>query len=440
MSIYLNKQRKKWCYAFTINGQRFTGYCENPKTGEIATTKRDAQKIEKLVRDEIEKNLDSVADKAATQKEEITTPLPKYGFTLVEVIDYRLEQMKDMASFPSAKTYSKELLQFFGKSTPLEEIEDRIHLYIAFSKKQNIRVYKGKDANGKNLYEVKAELRGEKSINEYLKFLTQAFREFKAAPENKKIRQYIPAPPEFKLLRTEKRIPTPIPYNVTKTYIDSFDKLLHTHTRLAYIICVQTGMRAKECARIRERHYYEMERYISLEAKDTKSKTGRTVQVNEIAHQALMECRKIGDYLWRVLQQYPELAAEYQKEFGITTRGDINFILFRRNGTGVPRPVKHVSTTAWKTAKKTAGIKYRWHDTRAGFCTDTLGADGDITAVQQLAGHSDIKTTQKYLFAEDPRLKRAVNNLAERRPLNVEAITPVQISKKVEKVLQKTAA
>lgn len=437
MSVYQNKQRKKWCYAFNINGERFTGYCENPITREIATTKRDALKAEKLIRAEIEQRL--ISDEA--KKDEIALPLPvAHSIPLIEPITYRLEQMQNLASFPSAKTYAKEILEFFGEATPMEKIEDRIHLYIEYSKKQNVRVFKGRDEKGNNLYEVKPELRSEKSINEYLKFLTKAYREFKAAPENKKIKHLIPDEPEFKLLKTPKRVPTPIPYNITQTYLEAFDEALHAHTRLAYIICVQTGMRAKECARIRERQYYETERYILLEAEQTKMTEARYVHVNDVAHQALMECRKVGDYLWEILQQYPHLAAEYQKGYGITTRRDINFILYRRKGTGVPRPVKHVATTAWKKTKKATGIDYRWHDTRAAFCTDTLGTNGDVTTVQQLAGHKDIQTTQKYLFAQDARLKRAVNNLAEQRPLNVETVKPIKLSRKVERALEKTAA
>ncbi|QQG36847.1 MAG: site-specific integrase [Micavibrio aeruginosavorus] len=437
MSVYQNKQRKKWCYAFNIDSERYTGYCVNPITQEIATTKRDALKAEKLIRAEIEQRI--ITDKS--KKEEIFLPLPvANSIPLIEPITYRLEQMQNLASFPSAKTYAKEILEFFGEATPMDKVEDRIYLYIEYSKKQNVRVFKGRDKNGDNLYEVKPELRGEKSINEYLKFLTKAYREFKAAPENKKIKHLIPDAPEFKLLKTPKRVPTPIPYNITQTYLEAFDDALHAHTRLAYIICVQTGMRAKECARIRERQYYEAERYISLEAEQTKTATGRYVHVNDIAHQALMECRKIGDYLWEILKQYPHLAAEYQKEYSITARGDINFILYRRKGTGVPRPVKHVATTAWKTTKKAVGIDYRWHDTRAAFCSDTLGADGDIDAVKKLAGHQDIQTTQKYLNAQDPRLKRAVNKLAEHRPLNVEAAKTIKISRKVERALQQNAA
>lgn len=435
MSIYWNAQREKWCYAFNVNRERFTGYCDHPETKEHATAKRDAQKIEILIKAEIQKRLDS----GETAKEEKPVNLPKGGFTFAEPIAFHVEQMKGRASYASVRSYAKELLEFFGPATPMQDIEDRLYEYIEFSKKQKVRVFKGRDKNGKNLYQEKDEFRSPKSINEYLKFLTKAFREFKNAPENRKIKKYIPDPPQFDLLKTPKRTPTPIPYNVTQKYLEGFDAKLHGHTRLAYILCVQTGMRAKECARIKECQYDETARVLLLTPEQTKTVTGRFVHVNDIAHKALMECRKTGDYLWQLLQEYPHLAAEYQEKYKITARADMPFILYRRNGTGVPRPVKHVATTAWKTTKKAVGIDYRWHDTRAAFCTDTLGTDGDIDAVQKLAGHQDIQTTQKYLHASDPRLKRAVSNLAAARPLEIPAQAAVEISKKVQKGLQTAA-
>jgi integrase len=230
-----------------------------------------------------------------------------------------------------------------------------------------------------------------------------------------------------------------VPYNVTQKYLEAFDDRLHAHTRLAYILCVQTGMRARECAQIKERQYYEAERVIALTPDQTKTNTGRFVHVNEVAHEALIECRKTGDYLWEVLQEYPHLAAEYREKYGVEARGDINFILYRRKGTGVPRPVKHVATSAWKAVKKSVGIDYRWHDTRAAFCSDTLGGGGDINAVRQLAGHQDIHTTQRYLHAADPHLKQAVKNLAAARPLAVPHSEPQKISRKLAKSLEKAA-
>lgn len=433
MSIYWNKAREKWAYTFNINKERYAGYCEHPETKTLAKNRSEAKKIESLIKADVQRKL----DKGEKVKEEAA--LAKTGFTLAEPLAYHLEQMEGRACYPNVKSYTTELLKFFGGKTPMEDVEDRIHNYIEFSKKQKIKTYIGRDKNGKKLYKEKDELRSPKSTNEYLKCLTKAYREFKKAPQNKKIKKYIPDAPEFDLLKVPRRTPTPIPYNVTQRYLEAFDESLHAHTRLAYIICLQTGMRAKECARIRERQYYEAERVIALTPDQTKTSTGRFVHVNDVAHEALMECRKQGDYLWNLLQEFPHLAAEYAEKYQIHSRGDINFILYRRNGTGVPRPVKHVSTTAWKTVKKAVGIDYRWHDTRAAFCTDTLGANGDIDAVRSLAGHQDIQTTQKYLHASDPRLKRAVQSLAVARPLQVPVQTPVEISKKVVKGLQKAA-
>jgi hypothetical protein len=72
-----------------------------------------------------------------------------------------------------------------------------------------------------------------------------------------------------------------------------------------------------------------------------------------------------------------------------------------------------------KTIRKTAGINYRWHDTRAAFSTGAIEAGADIIAVKELAGHSSIGTTMKYLKATNPALKRAVSELAARRPMDV---------------------
>lgn len=167
--------------------------------------------------------------------------------------------------------------------------DPRIHDYIEFSKKQKVRVYVGRDNNGENKYLERDKLRSPKSTNEYLKCLRKAYRDFKKAPRNKSIKHLIPNPPEFDLLNECKRVPTPVPYNVTKTYLESFDDI---------------------------------------------------------------------------------------------------------------------------------------------FCTDTLGSSGNIRAVQQLAGHQDISTTQKHLHAADEQLRRAVDKLANARPLEIGDRKLVEISPK----------
>jgi len=416
------------------NGERYTGYCSHPVTGNDAKTKTEARKIENLIKADIQKKLEAGED--TKEKEE---PLPQAGFTLAEPISYYLKKLEGKSSFASAKGYADELLAFFGKETPMEDVEERIEDYIAFAKKQKVKYWAGKDKNGKDIFKERNKFRSAKTINEYLNFLVRSYRAFKKAPQNRKIKKYIPAPPEFEHLDVPARVPTPIPYNVARQYLDAFDEQLHRHTRLAYILCEQTGMRARECAQIRGAQYYESERRIYLNPEQTKSKRGRSVPINDIAHEALMECRKTGDYLWELLQEYPHLQAEYAEKYEICKRQDIHFILYRPKGTGVPRPVKHVATTAWKKTKEAVGINFRWHDTRAAFCTEVLGAGGDVAAVKQLAGHQDITTTQKYLYASDQRLRKSVEALASVRAVKIPNHKISKVSGKVLKSLDKEA-
>jgi integrase len=62
-------------------------------------------------------------------------------------------------------------------------------------------------------------------------------------------------------------------------------------------------------------------------------------------------------------------------------------------------------------------IDLHWHDLRhEGACR--LLADGvDIRVVQLILGHSDIKTTQRYLNITDEELRKALTGVWERRRL-----------------------
>lgn len=51
------------------------------------------------------------------------------------------------------------------------------------------------------------------------------------------------------------------------------------------------------------------------------------------------------------------------------------------------------------------------HSLRHSFITHTLRKSGDIVAVQALAGHSNITSTQKYLHTEDELMIKAIEKL-----------------------------
>lgn len=423
MTVFYNKQRKKWSYNFVDLGRKYQGYCIHPITAEHAKNRTDAIRVEQIIKGEIKK-LD--------QTEEILPQASSNTFTFAEPIAYYLETMKGRPDFKNIQTYVPELLDYFGAKTPMSAIEDKIPGYIERSKKQNVKTYIGKDKAGNKLYKEQDRLRSPNTINAYLQIIVRAFKSFKSAQVNKKYKQFIPDPPDFDYLSVPKRTPTPIPQEATKAYMEAIDDTLHRHIRLAYILCIQTGMREKEMAKVRDSQYIESERVILLTPEQTKTNVGRFVHINDIAHKAILECRKVGSLLWRELQDSSELAAEYKEKYDITQRGDINLILYRRNGSGVPKPVKHIASSAWKTIRKKAGVNYRWHDTRAAFCTGAIEAGADIITVKELAGHSSIETTMKYLKAANPALKRAVSELAVCRPMEVpsESLTKVTYKEK----------
>ncbi|HMB11168.1 hypothetical protein, partial [Saliniramus sp.] len=73
--------------------------------------------------------------------------------------------------------------------------------------------------------------------------------------------------------------------------------------------------------------------------------------------------------------------------------------LYRHKGTGVPRPIKDIHKS-WGRALERAGLKgrYRFHDTRAAFCT----------ALAELGANA---TTMRYINASDSRLRETVGRL-----------------------------
>jgi integrase len=83
-----------------------------------------------------------------------------------------------------------------------------------------------------------------------------------------------------------------------------------------------------------------------------------------------------------------------------------NGFLFENPKTG--KPIRDVKT-AWRYALREAKIEgLRFHDLRHTFGTRAIDGGAPLSAVKEVIGHMDIRTTMRYVHATDGGKRRAV--------------------------------
>ena len=166
-------------------------------------------------------------------------------------------------------------------------------------------------------------------------------------------------------------------------------------------IALNTGLRVSEVCSLRWKDIEVSNRVIKVrnsETFTTKSKRNRILPINA--------------FLVSVLKKAPRHIKNPH-------------VIFTSEGGGlIPQSVNQRFTRLLKTA----GLPhFRVHDLRHTFGT-TLAADGvDVVTIQKLMGHSDIKTTMRYLHAAPDRMQWAVENLqldGTIKPKNKETVQP----------------
>jgi integrase len=74
--------------------------------------------------------------------------------------------------------------------------------------------------------------------------------------------------------------------------------------------------------------------------------------------------------------------------------------------------VSRIRREWWRAVKKSGIAKIRFHDLRHTALTRLVLTGTDLRAVKDIAGHSSLKTTQRYLHSSDKLQQQAVENLS----------------------------
>ena len=184
--------------------------------------------------------------------------------------------------------------------------------------------------------------------------------------------------------REPKRLPDAIDYNAVQKILDVID----TGTDLGYRdrtmleLIYSCGLRVSECASLKVNRYYSTEKKIVVLGKGSKE---RMIPVGDVA----------ASYL----ETY--IASVRPRILGKTKCAFLFISLERKAIT---------RQEIWYRLKKycdLAGVDSKVHTLRHSFATHLLQNGADLRSVQELLGHSDIRTTEIYTHVNTDDLFKA---------------------------------
>ncbi|RXJ73295.1 integrase [Veronia nyctiphanis] len=169
----------------------------------------------------------------------------------------------------------------------------------------------------------------------------------------------------------EKRRYETLPDLTDITFVDYFEPLV--------ILAMNTGLRRGELLQLAWSDISLTQKYLTVRAGNAKSKSGRTVPLNNEAFETLSEWRK----------QNPDNSYVFQGKTGVPL-------------TDVKKP--------WATVLDIALIdSFNFHDLRHHFASKLVMAGVDLNTVRELLGHSDLKMTLRYAHLAPEHKAAAVN-------------------------------
>lgn len=185
---------------------------------------------------------------------------------------------------------------------------------------------------------------------------------------------------KVKMPKLEKKLPTVLTKDEIRKLIESMTNEKH---RLLIKMMYSSGLRVSECVSLKEDDLNLEEKFGTVRA--GKGRKDRNIIISE------------------------NLAADLKQYFSKRSKGYNSYIFAVKDR---PMSIRQAQKIVTNAAKK-AGIRKRvfCHALRSSFATHLLESGTDIRVIQELLGHSNLATTQRYTKVSREQLMRVKSPL-----------------------------
>ena len=184
-----------------------------------------------------------------------------------------------------------------------------------------------------------------------------------------------PVIPHRHTLRAQQRLPRSVPAAELERFLAVIDS---SRDRAIFLLMLRCGLRISEVTRLRLQDLYLRDRPPRLLVRGKNSKE-RSVYLSDQAAFALR----------RYLVERPVSTSE---ALFLNYKGD------KLATIGVQKRLEKY--------REAAGVQITAHQLRHNFANDLVAAEVPVTSIQKLMGHAWLATTQTYIEANDPRVRR----------------------------------
>ena len=181
----------------------------------------------------------------------------------------------------------------------------------------------------------------------------------------------------------------PLPRHLKDDQVETFFKVVKGHRdRAVFMLMIRCGLRVEEVANVSLDALEFKHRKILI--KDGKGSKDRIVYMSNDVIQALT------DYL----------------RARSSSRSKRVFLVEKGPSTGCPISIRGIQKRMEYYARK-AKLHISCHHLRHTMATQLLNADADLCTIQDLLGHSNVKTTQRYCRVSNLKVQRDYFNAME---------------------------